>query len=345
MTITVMVEYVERNGLSTPLLSNGVSRRDFLAFSARVALAAVAMPVRNLWAGASAASTRPAPKMPDFSAVEIFTSQRVLDGLRVRPKWLGEMIDGCLLSLSGKSTARAAWGEYVQPGQRILLKFTSVSGAELHTDQAILATLLTRLRAAGHKLSDIMVADCRFAAEEPGLAPTPPGWSQRTIRVGRHDQQLRRYLRGIDAIINVPTLTDHNLAGLSGAMMNVALPFIRQPGHYLDKGIHEAIVSICAASQVIPLTALTLVNALRCVYDGGPFVREENTVCTHSIWAASDMVAVDRLALDWIDQQRRQHKLQSLSAAGRPATYITLATQRQLGHGDPRRIIRRRHFL
>jgi hypothetical protein len=151
---------------------------------------------------------------------------------------------------------------------------------------------------------------------------------------------VRRYLEGVDVIINVPSITDHNLLGLWGAMANISLSLIRRPGRYLNGRPHEAVVDILSEKQVIPPTSLTLVNALRCVFDGGPGVQEPKVGYDYSVWASTDPVAIDRLATDWIDRQRNLHGLRSLAQQGRWPKYLDLAAEAELGVADMRSISR-----
>jgi len=209
----------------------------------------------------------------------------------------------------------------------------------------MLETLLGSLEDAGYRRGDIVVADCPQATSHEGLARSPAGWSERTIRLDGQSEQLRRDLVDSDVIINVPSLTDHNVFGLGCALTNVSLPMIRRPARYMGPNVHEVIASICSDRKVMPPVVLTIVNALRCVYDGGPVIDESKVSYERSVWASTDMVAVDRLALEWLDQQRLRQGLETLEEAGRPAEYIQLAEQCGIGNADLRRIVQRKHTI
>ena len=222
---------------------------------------------------------------PDTSLVVVARDERVIQGLRINLRWLGEMIDKTVTSLTGCADAPAAWGQFARPGQKILLKFTRLSGDTLGTNAQMLEALLRSLELAGHKRQDILVADCPEAAYAEGLPVLPDGWGRQTVQLGEDLEVLRRYLDGVDVIINVPYLTDHNLVGVSCAMTNVSLPFIRHPGRYYGQRLHETIVAICASSAIRAHVKLTLVNAMRCVYEGGPLVSTDRVAYDSSVWA------------------------------------------------------------
>ncbi len=329
-----MAEYGHRDGLSTAPFAEPTTRRGFLAAAGAGALAAALASTGELWAAAAGS-----PVGVDGSRVVRMTSHRVIEGYQVSRMRLGKMIDGCVMALADCSDVGDAWRKFIEPGAKVLLKFGRLPGWGLRTERAMVESLVDSLVGAGYDPANLMAADCPESRYVAGLAPTPTGWSTRTVLVGGRLEQVRRYLDDIDVIINVPTVSDHNLAGVSCAMMNMSLPLIRRPGRYYDHRLHEAIVSVCDSSATIRRPTLTLVNALRCLYDGGPTVNEDNVAYDNSVWASTDMVAIDRLAMQWIERRRRMQRLDSLVAAGRPATYVQLADDRGLGTADLRRIV------
>ncbi len=320
-----------------------MSRRGFLAVAAGTAVGIGA----SRRAGAERATSAPAsrPSLPESSVVDMVSSDRVLNGRRVRDHRLREILERAVMNHAGEVSIKAAWRRYVTPGQRVLLKLSDLLGKGLGTEEAMVAALVKSMTGAGLRRADILVADPGWASLETGLAPVPPGWSEKTVRLGDGEDELRRYLDGVDAIINVPSLTDHSLVGLSCAMVNVSLPLIRHPGRHRGPKLHEAIVSLCESPQIMPRVKLTIVNVLRGLCDGAPIVREDFVAQGNSVWVGTDMVAVDRLALEWLQRRRRAKRMAELAREGRPATFIELAGRRGLGHADLRRIRPRRQLL
>lgn len=323
--------------MSTAQAGYPLTRRGFLTSAAGAALAAAIAPATRLMAAAADA--------PTGSRVVKVTSPRVIEGLQVGRSRLRKMIDYSLTRLSGQGRVGDAWARYARPGRKVLLKFTRLPGEGLATEPAMLDALLDSLRRAGHKLSDITVAGCPAAQRIDGLRPTPVGWSHRRVRWGGHSEQVRRYLDDAEVVINVPSITDHNLAGVACALMNVSLPLIRRPARYYDGRVHETIASICADSKTLIRPSLTLVNALRCVYDGGPIVDPEHIGYERGVWASTDPVAIDCLAAEWIERRRKLAGLPDLATDQRPPTYIDLAGSRGLGTSDRRRISTETHQM
>ncbi|NLF30159.1 MAG: DUF362 domain-containing protein, partial [Planctomycetes bacterium] len=310
---------------------SSVSRRGFLDCSLRAALAAALLPAARLLGAAGGG----APS--GGSRVVMMTCEQAIEGLQVRPARLRRLLEEGLCRLTGAASAAGAWGVFARPGQRLLIKATRLPGAGLGIEPSVLAVVVESLTRAGHRRSDIMVADVDVPPGLTGLAAVPQGWSTRTVDVAGQRQQVRRYLDEADVVINLPSVTDHNVAGLACAMMNVTLPFIRHPARCLDGSVHEAIVALAGASEVLPRPAVTIVNALRCVVEGGPVVAEEHVVVGGGVWLATDSVAVDRVALQWLHQRRTARGLPALAAL-RPARYVELAAAAGLGHGDLRNV-------
>jgi len=317
--------------MSTAQAGYQTTRRGFLASAAGIVAGVAIAPAARLLASAP-------PAAPVGSRVVKTVSHRAIDGLQVRVSRLRKMIDECLRRLAEESRITDAWARYARPGKRLLLKLTRLPGAGLQTEQAMLVALLDSLTSAGHRPSDITVAGCDTARRIKGLRPTPPGWSSRLLRWGDEAEQVRRYLDDVDVVINVPSITDHCLTGVACALVNVSLPLIRHPARYY-RDVHQTVAAICADADTLIRPSLTVVNALRCVYEGGPIVHCDNVGYQNGVWASTDPVAIDRLAAEWVQRQRQRHHLVSLAADKRPATYIDLAGARHLGVSDPRRIL------
>ncbi len=339
--------------------TNGLlARRDFLRLGSKAALAALAIGsgLRRLRAdgvracGTAGAAAKSAPVGSGWmaahgsgSVVDVVSSSKAIEGLQVDPGRIRDMIEAGVMASSGFGTSRLAWDHFVHPGQRLLLKFSSPLGALLGTEHPMLAALLNCLKGAGHALKDIRVADCTAAQYFDGLADCPVGWSQQAIEVGGESEQLRKYLDGIDAIINLPCLADHRLLGVSCAVENISLPLVRRPGRFIGGDIHKSVVEIAQGCRQRWPVALTITNALRCVFDGGPEVMETTVISQGEVWVSTDPVAVDALACEWLDRQRRAASLPSFEQEERYPRYLSLAQERGMGNADLRHIVRRIH--
>lgn len=330
-----MEGYGQRGRKSTPSRAGGLTRRGFLAgvaASAGWAALRSAGPVR----AALAAADSP------YSVVALCRDEQVIQGLFVRARLMRDLVDQTVKMTAGRQELAEAWGAFVRPGQKLLLKFAALIGGDLGTSLPMLEALLDSLEAVGHKRADIRVAGCPYAAHLPGLAALPEGWGPVAVRVGEADEPLRRYLDGVEAIINVPVPCDHSRIGVNGAMANMSLSLIRRPGRYEGEALHRAVATVCGSGAVRPRVKLTLVNALRGVYDGGPAGDGPAVAYENSVWGSADMVAIDRVMLEWLDRTRQARGLAPLERPGREPAFLAMAADLGLGQDELRWIDRRR---
>ncbi len=134
----------------------------------------------------------------------------------------------------------------------------------------------------------------------------------------------------VDKVINIPSLMDSFLTGLNGAIANMTIPnidnwrrFTRAPDHgdpylaeiYADAMIHDKVV-------------LTILDALRLQYAGGPFPNPGFLLDHHTLFMSRDPVAIDATAVRLIDENRAISKLPSLEKSTH-----WLASASQIGLG------------
>lgn len=123
----------------------------------------------------------------------------------------------------------------------------------------------------------------------------------------------------VDKVINIPSLMDSFLTGLNGAIANMTIPnidnwrrFTKEPDHgdpylaeiYADAMIHEKVV-------------VTILDALRLQYAGGPFPNPGFVIDHHAIFMSRDPVAIDATAVRLIDENRAISKLPPLEKSTR----------------------------
>jgi hypothetical protein len=175
-----MEAYDRPKNLSTSHEQSSVTRRGFLDCSLRAALAAALLPAGRLW-GATGATGGAGGPAPGGSRVVMMTSERVIEGLQVRPVRLRRLLEEGLCRLTGAPSPQEAWGAFARPGERLLIKGAKLPGAGLGIEPAVLAVVLDSLTRAGHRLDDIVIGGCDVPPEITGLSPTPRGWSTRTV--------------------------------------------------------------------------------------------------------------------------------------------------------------------
>ena len=77
-------------------------------------------------------------------------------------------------------------------------------------------------------------------------------------------------------MINVPFIKTHNIAGMTCGLKNLSHALVKHPAHYHANGCSPFIGDIVAADPIRKKLKLTIVDAFRVVFQGGPAARVEN---------------------------------------------------------------------
>jgi len=150
--------------------------------------------------------------------------------------------------------------------------------------------------------------------------------------------------REVDKIINVPSLTDSFFTGLAGAIANMSVGNIdnwrrlSKPPQYGDPYIAELYADALIRDKVV----LTVMDGLTLQFAGGPRSNPDYARPHHTLFAGTDPVAVDALALKLLNEYRLPEKLPPIRAE---AAYIQSAEEIGLGQSDPEKVeLQRVHF-
>ncbi|MCX7597647.1 MAG: DUF362 domain-containing protein, partial [Armatimonadetes bacterium] len=140
--------------------------------------------------------------------------------------------------------------------------------------------------------------------------------------------------RAITALINVPILKTHSLAGITMSLKNHYGSF-HNPGDFHDGNCDPAMSDINSIPAIREKTRIIIADALFPIAEGGPQARPAFTWPYGAILAATDTVAIDYVGLQILEQRRREVGLPPI---GRAARHIATAAARGLGTNDPARI-------
>jgi hypothetical protein len=112
-------------------------------------------------------------------------------------------------------------------------------------------------------------------------------------------------------IINIPNMKDHGATGVTGCLKNIAYGSFSNVARTHSRGkshTYSVVGSLAAMEPLRSRTVLQIMDGLRGVWHGGPFARTTRYVFyPRQIMFATDPVAVDRLLLDIIENERRAH--------------------------------------
>ena len=305
-----------------------------------------------------------APSEPSRkSRVVLVQNEQAVRLFEAEPKTVRAMLERGIRALTSESDVGAAWRHYVQPGDVVGIKIATHAGPLLATHHPLVETILSGLEQAGIPPENIIIWD-RFASEmkasgyilvdQPGavkyLATTPeagsdenvfyksglvgkPLWGDfdvRRVTISDRSYFSRIVTQRITKLINVPVLTDHRDAGLSGCLFNLAIGstdntrrFAASPWFY-----DPAVAEICAMEPLRSKTVLHILDALVAQYAGGPNVQPRFAWHFGALYLSTDPVAIDTLALADIEAQRAAHGLQAIRTRAR---HIASAAELELG--------------
>ena len=292
------------------------SRRDLLGYAAAASLAAVtrAAPA-GLGTGAgtrpqSSAATQPVPWWlgPQFKRSRVVDtySRHVLNASVADKIALTELIVHGVQSLTRKSDPVQAWQAVLGPAKLIVLKFNTVAARQINTTDAMARALVEALAAGDYGPDRIALVEVpRHLQAQLQTRDVPRGWGE-AIAVGEARDELANYLYEADAIINVPFLKTHKIAGMTCCLKNLSHALIRHPARYHANGCSPYVGQIVGAGAITSRLKLNIVNAVRTVINNGPDAAENDIYPHGGILLGFDPVATDAVGLDILLRQRRK---------------------------------------
>jgi hypothetical protein len=266
------------------------------------------------------------------------------------PKVLDEMLGATIRRLTGASSAEAAWKTLFSPNDRVALKVNTLGGPGLSTRPEVVEAIVRALTDIGIDESNILVWD-RFNREliragykinrgSPGyLCYGTEGSYEEEITVhGKIGGFLSPLLaQWPTALINVPLVKDHNLAGVAGSMKNL-YGTIDNPHRYHEDNCDPYVADIADLPVVKKKTRLVVCDALNAQCEAGPSYHPKYRWPADSLMAATDMVALDSIARQMIDARRAEAGLKPLAEVGRNPRWLETAAKRGQGVADPKQI-------
>lgn len=143
--------------------------------------------------------------------------------------------------------------------------------------------------------------------------------------------------RRITKVVNVPTMSEGPHTGIAGALFNVTLPALdnwrRFAGH--PRWGNPTVPELWSQPTLRGKVVLNVCDGLVGQCAGGPVFQPNYAHRQASIYASRDPVAVDSVALRYIELWRARR---GLPALGRAAGHVGTAAQLGLGHESPERI-------
>jgi len=261
---------------------------------------------------------------------------------------LRKLLDAAVVRLTSASDAASAWRALFRPGERVGIKVNSLG---LPTQAVVAEAIAERLTSAGLSAESILVWDrLDVELERAGFKINR---SRRGLRcfgtdvdgMGRgYDPNLgisgavgslysTIVTREVDALISVPVLKDHNLAGVSLGLKNF-YGAIHNPNKYHGDNCDPYVADVVAHPYIARKWRLTVCDATRAQYNAGPGRVPHYGWAFGGLIVSGDVVAADAVGAALIEEQRLKHGLRRLADEGRPTRHIATAGARGLGEAD-----------
>jgi len=324
-----------------------ISRREFFKTSASIGLGLYGMASLEL-PSAEAADRK--------SKVIIAQNDRVFDGNEnVDEKIVEKLLCDALMKLAGTHDKKAAWRRYFKSRDVVGIKVNTLSGRGMSSHREIVKAIIKGLRMADvaeeniivwdKSDDDLMSAGYDINKESKGVKcfGTLPsaGYDYKKLEMwGSIAQCYSKILSHCTALVNVPVLKHHSMAGVTISLKNW-FGAIHNPNKYhIDAAADPYIPDVNMVGCLRDKRKLVVCDALLAQYAHGPAYNPKYTWKENSLIVAVDQVALDTVGTQIIETKRKEKGFPSLAEKGVEPKYISIASDstHRLGINDLERI-------
>ena len=253
-----------------------------------------------------------------------------------------EMMAQGMRTLTGAASTADAWRRFFQPADVVGIKVNCGGYPHCISAYEIVAEVVRQLTGVGVPATQIYVYErfqnqmdeCNYAPHLPeGVQIVAAERANRNVDNSGYDPAtyleadlfgeedtrsniMRLVSQRLTKIINIPNMKDHGATGVTGCLKNVAYGSFSNVARTHSRGkshTYSVVGTLAAMEPLRSRTVLQIMDGLRGVWHGGPFARTTRYVFyPRQIMFATDPVAVDRLLLDIIENERRAHSAISI---------------------------------
>ncbi|UCH95235.1 MAG: DUF362 domain-containing protein, partial [Candidatus Aminicenantes bacterium] len=215
-------------------------------------------------------------------------------------------LDLALVKLTGHSTPAGAWKSLFSPGESIGIKLSCLPGKPLSSSHGLVMAIVDGLKAAGVKEKNIYIWErtnrelnrAGFSISRSGLkiegtdAYWGDGYSDNIEFAGSVGTRFSRIMEKVDALINVPVLKDHDLAGVSISMKNF-YGAIYNPNKFHRNNCDPYVAELSTHPMIKDKLRLIVCDASRVQVNNGPAFYPKYAWEYGGILVSQDPVALD----------------------------------------------------
>jgi uncharacterized protein (DUF362 family) len=242
-----------------------------------------------------------------------------------------------------------AWRKVVRPGEVVGLKVNCLAGRGNSTRPELANAICERLQQAGIK--EIVIWDrlnsdlesARFKIVERGsgircFGNDVLGFEEELATFGSAGSLVAKTLTQVcDAVINLPVLKDHGIAGVTIALKSM-FGAIHNPNKYHMNVGNPYVADVYMLPPIRQKVRLHICDATTAQYEGGPSFMPHWTWPYNGLLVSHDPVALDYTGWQIIEKKRAEVGMKSLQEMKREPAYISTAAdaQHSLGTNDPK---------
>ncbi|MGD0816629.1 MAG: DUF362 domain-containing protein [Verrucomicrobiota bacterium] len=309
---------------------------------------------------------------PERARVVMAENVRATVAFEAQPKIVETLVDRGILKLTGKADLKQAWGVFVSPKDVVGIKVYSGPGANSGTRPAVVVGIIEGLLKAGLEPSHIIIWDKRLLdlrlagydelARRYGVrleGASDAGYDENVFydnsvlgslvagdldfdrngkTTGRNSYLSKLLTQTITKIINVTPLLNHNYAGVCGNLYSLAMGSVDNTLRFeaSPERLATAVPEIYAKPALSDHVVLNITDALIGQYQGEQMSLLHYATAVNQIWLSKDPVALDVLAIQQLDRERQERKIDP--GNDNPDLYRNASYYLELGVGDPAKI-------
>jgi len=252
---------------------------------------------------------------------------------RVDRSVVKQMLDTGMRALTGDARTEDAWARFISPNDIVGIKVNCSGAPRIMSAPEVVAEIAQNLIAVGVPAKQIHIYE-RFdnqlqsvgygkhvpagvniaAAETPRgsiLGDDPRTYVEASF-FGEEDTRsnlVRLVADTLTKIINVPNMKEHQAAGITGALKNIAygnFSNVDRSHRSEQTNTYSFIGTLANVEPVRSRTVLHIMDGLRGVWHAGPFSQQQRfRFYPKQIMIGTDPVAMDRLLIDVIEAKRK----------------------------------------
>jgi uncharacterized protein DUF362 len=248
-----------------------------------------------------------------------------------------EMMARGMCELTGRKTPLEAWRQFIQPADVVGIKVNCGGYPWCISAYEIVAEIVRQLGAVGVPPTQVYIYErfqnqldeCNYAphvaegvtiaaaetanrhADNRGYDPAVYVEADLFGEDDTRSNMMRLVAQKLTKVINVPNMKDHGATGATGCLKNIAygsFSNVARTHHHGKSHTYSFVGTLASVEPLRSRTVLQIMDGLRGVWHGGPFARTRSYLFyPKRILFGTDPVAIDRLLLDIIDDERKAH--------------------------------------